>query len=399
MKSYFRVLTLVVVAGVVMLHNNMSYFLTMNKSTSGITSFGLSLSIKTRSIRLSSKPAPHFRRIENGEVEGKSEEERRRRSTRFNDRSEMIINGTDSSLNYSEIRAERSRPIGTRKLVLPNVLLIGAQKAGTSAVADWLYHNGVCKAKIFDGEPSHYEKEVHFFYEHLRYQEGVEFYSKRFEHCVGRKRKKYILDATPKYLLFSKRIYDLYNESSRAGLKKSLKLMVVLREPISREISWYNHRIFRLALLNSTGHGSIHESYRDILQSNGAIMSFDQYSETVLKDSIKVDPSNSPGIYVEHLKSWVKLFDRKQLLVLSYDELQSNPAKTRWRINKFLGTKYKGGFNKANTKESDSKIREVSLRAGQALKPLFQETNEKLYAFLRDHPGPAMEQKPFPHFE
>lgn len=216
---------------------------------------------------------------------------------------------------------------------------------------------------------------------------------------MGRKRKKYILDATPKYLLFSKRIYDLYNESSRAGLKKSLKLMVILREPISREISWYNHRVFRLALLNSTGHGSIHESYRDILHSNGAIMSFDQYSETVLKDSIRVDPSNSPGIYVEHLKSWVKLFDRKQLLVLSYDELQSNPAKTRWRINQFLGTKYKGGFNKANTKDSDSKIREVSLRAGMALKPLFHETSEELYAFLRDHPGPAMEQKPFPHFE
>jgi hypothetical protein len=216
---------------------------------------------------------------------------------------------------------------------------------------------------------------------------------------VGRKRKKNILDATPKYLLFSKRIYDLYNDSSRAGLKKNLKLIVVLREPIAREISWYNHRTFRLALLNSTGRDSIHESYKDILHSNGTIMSFDQDSETVLKDSIKVDPLNSPGIYVEHLKSWVKLFDRKQLLVLSYDELQSNPSKARWRINQFLGTKYKGGFNKSNTKENDSKIREASLRARQALKPLFHEKNEELYAFLRNHPGPRMEQKPFPHFE
>ena len=135
MKSYYRVLTLVVVAGVILLHDNMTYFLKMNKSTSGISSFGLSLSIKTHSLRPSSKPAPHFRIIENSEVEGKSEEERRRRSTHFNDRSKMIINGTDSSLYYSEIRAELSRPIGTRKLVLPNVLLIGAQKAGTSAVS------------------------------------------------------------------------------------------------------------------------------------------------------------------------------------------------------------------------------------------------------------------------
>jgi hypothetical protein len=124
-----------------MLHNNMSYFLTMNKSTLGITSFGLSLSIKTHSFGHSSEPSPHFRRNENSEVEGKSEEERRRRATSFNDRSKMIINGTDSRLNYSEIKAERLRPIDTRKLVLPNVLLIGAQKAGTSAVSVYI---GAC---------------------------------------------------------------------------------------------------------------------------------------------------------------------------------------------------------------------------------------------------------------
>eukprot|EP00804_Cyclotella_cryptica_P018921 CCRYP_006460-RA/>CCRYP_006460-RA protein AED:0.02 eAED:0.02 QI:124/1/1/1/0.5/0.33/3/814/441 len=402
-KSLHHVLALVVVTAVVMLHNSTSNVVTMNTSASATTLFGTSLSSEAHASQDSTETTSHSSssrgktKTENWEDEGERREKRTRRPTSSNDTIGIIRNGAVSRPKYSKIGAGYSKLINTKKLVLPNVLLIGAQKAGTSAVADWLYHNGVCKAKIFDGEPTHYEKEVHFFDEDVRYHEGVEFYSHRFEHCAGKTRKKYILDATPRYLLFSKRIHDVYNQALQGGFKKKLKLIVVLREPISREVSWYNHRTYRLALMNSTD--QIHESYRDILYTNGTIMSFDEYSETVLKESITENPLNSPGIYSEHLKSWANLFGRKRILVLSYDELQSKPSKARWRINRFLGTKYKGGFNKSNTKESDNKIRDISIRAREALEPLFKEMNEELYKFLRDHPGPQMEQNPFPRFK
>ena len=49
---------------------------------------------------------------------------------------------------------------------LPTILLAGAQKGGTSALAFWLHslnenNTGVCQAAVFDGEPDWYKKEVH----------------------------------------------------------------------------------------------------------------------------------------------------------------------------------------------------------------------------------------------
>jgi len=66
---------------------------------------------------------------------------------------------------------------------LPDILLIGAQKAGSSALANWLFDYGICPARVFDQEPKFYRKEVHYFGNEERYAEGVEFYTHRFAHC------------------------------------------------------------------------------------------------------------------------------------------------------------------------------------------------------------------------
>ena len=75
---------------------------------------------------------------------------------------------------------------------MPLTLLIGAQKAGTSIIADCLFkHGGFSRPNVFDGEPHFYNKEVHFFYLDERYCKGANFYRKRFEGSDG-------LDATQK---------------------------------------------------------------------------------------------------------------------------------------------------------------------------------------------------------
>lgn len=52
---------------------------------------------------------------------------------------------------------------------LPSVQLIGAQKSGTSAIADWLFGGGSCRPDTFDGDPIYYNKEVHYFDDERRY--------------------------------------------------------------------------------------------------------------------------------------------------------------------------------------------------------------------------------------
>ena len=65
---------------------------------------------------------------------------------------------------------------------LPNLLQIGGQKCGSSALSEWLTGQGVCEGELFEGEPYYFAKESHFFDEPPRYEKGIEFYAKRFGH-------------------------------------------------------------------------------------------------------------------------------------------------------------------------------------------------------------------------
>lgn len=46
------------------------------------------------------------------------------------------------------------------------------------------------------------------------------------------------MDATPKYQLYPQRVHRFYRE---AGMEKTMKIMFTMREPVSRDMSWYNH--------------------------------------------------------------------------------------------------------------------------------------------------------------
>ena len=254
-------------------------------------------------------------------------------------------------------------------------------------------NNGVCHAQTFPGEPDFYQKEVHFFNEKVRYFEGIEFYAKRFEKCV-REDKQFILDATPAYMNQARRVYRTYtDEKAQISAIKNLKLICILREPISRELSWYNHKL-SLVLNGRSDMGFA----KDIVHANSTIKTFDEYSDELAK-KIEQGSSDGKSLYVDHLKKWVELFDRKKLLILSYDELLQDPSMVIQRIEKFLGTNLSGSFPHTNSKENPQKVKEVPLHAKEVLGPLFKEKNEELYKFIKDHPGPSMEQSPFPRFK
>jgi len=259
-------------------------------------------------------------------------------------------------------------------------------------IAALLHENGVCRAQIFPGEPNYFEKEVHFFDTPNRYNEGIEFYAKRFEKCAPQK-KQFILDATPDYLNIAYRVHEIYTDKkAQNSAINNLKLICILREPISRELSWYNHK------LSVVLEGKDDEYAYDIVHENSTIKTFDEYSNG-LAQKMKGTHPGSYSVYVAHLKEWVKWFDRKNLLILSYDELVQEPSMVIQRIEKFLGTKLTGSLPQANSQENPQKVKVVSSHAKEVLGSAFRDKNEELYRFIHDHPGPPMEQNPFPRFE
>lgn len=274
---------------------------------------------------------------------------------------------------------------------LPDVQLIGAQKAGTSALADWIFdHGGFGRPHVFGSEPWYYSKEVHFFDIDSRYAKGLAFYAKRFEHHTM------TMDATPDTLAFAERVRSIYDA---AGQAESVKIIVILREPVSRELSLFNHLAHDWRTLSDSEKTGWN---RQIIKSNGSLMSFEDFVTCVSVPAFADE--NGPGrstrhsMYAFHLRKWFALFDRRQILVLSYQELEDHPGSLQARVRAFLGKDIPGELKHANSNDNPQKLREPSPPAKHALSKILDPLNDELYSLLESHPRPPMEQNPFPRF-
>lgn len=282
---------------------------------------------------------------------------------------------------------------------LPAVQLIGAQKAGTSAIAEWLFEGGFRRPNVFDGEPPYYSKETHFFDIDWNYNRGLDYYKKRFE---GDTTGSPALDATPDNLTFPERVHDTY-QSAGFNQVHTVKIIVILREPVARELSLYNHLVFDCRNLEPAQLNSWHEQVK---KPDGSLMSFDEFINDVTMPALATDESEDHGVgrssrhglYATHLEKWFDLFDREQILVLSYDELCKNPQKLKERIQSFVGRYIPGKLRLANSNDSPHKILMPSGETRQLLEKVMAPHNERLYQLLEDKIGPSMEQKPFPRF-
>jgi len=281
---------------------------------------------------------------------------------------------------------------------LPTVQLIGAQKAGTTAIATWLYNGGFRRPKVFDGEPHHYRKEVHFFDLEWRYKQGIHFYADRFKNSTHNLQEfSLTLDATPNTLPFAERVRTTY-EAAGGGQAHTVKIIVILREPISRELSLYNHLAFACRNFAPNERTTWHNQ---VVNEDGSIMSFDDFILQKSVPSLERE-SDQDRLYAKHLQKWFKLFDRGQILILSYDELQNQPKQLQERLETFLGCKIPGELPRSNSKDSEHKVllpTPAASKAIETLRGIFTPLNEELYELLESNPGQNMEQRPFPRFE
>mmetsp|Transcript_7232 Transcript_7232/g.21459 ORF Transcript_7232/g.21459 Transcript_7232/m.21459 type:complete len:399 (-) Transcript_7232:495-1691(-) len=298
--------------------------------------------------------------------------------------------------------------IGARvkpQLQLPNVLLVGAQKAGTTALASMLYQSGVCKPEVFGNDPAYYSKEVHFFDRPNRFRQGPSFYARRFRHCAN---SNLAMDATPAYFSFADRIRTTYDAVGN-NQSEGLKILMIIREPIARELSVYNHKAY---MYGKNKHNNTFAN--DIAWENGDILSFAEYAErtrghinpngTCRSEKQRARPYSFQycfGLYASHLENWLKFFDSTNILVLAYDELLSDEEQIKRRVQMFLNFEkdvQMGKIEKRNVKKSGNKIDLPSCSMQSKLVATYRASNEALYKLLRTKSEPEMEQRPFPRF-
>ena len=237
----------------------------------------------------------------------------------------------------------------------------------------------------------YFDKEVHFFDYPDRYSQGMEFYAKRFSNC-GKDRLS--MDATPNTFRFPKKVHDTYHEAG-AGQISKVKIILVVRDPISRELSLYNHMLTKYLETQSKD-----AWFSEVASEDGSALGFDEYVEKVLEPNLaEVNQGLKTSFYAHNIGEWSRYFSRDQILVLSYDEVHMKPKLAQDRVCNFLGSNFPGELPVSNNKETSSKVHAISCSVRERLDRIFKEKNDKLYSLLDQSPGPLMEQRPFPKLQ
>jgi hypothetical protein len=187
----------------------------------------------------------------------------------------------------------------------PTFLVLGAQKAGTTWIADMLrQHPEICMPE---------QKEIHFFNKKKNYERGLDWYEQHFRDCSVSVRG----EATPNYLWTS----NDPNEIRESGRVKNvpevvyetypdLKFIVSLRDPVNRAVSAYRTLI-------RGGYISPQKGILDVAHRHGIL---------------------TMGDYQTHLSRWFRYFPKSRFLFLLFEEdVKESRDETVERMYQFLG--------------------------------------------------------------
>ena len=199
---------------------------------------------------------------------------------------------------------------------LPDFVIIGAQKAGTTSVFNYLgEHPDIVLSR---------KKEVHYF--DLNFRRSPSWYRSHFPTEFDRKagaRQAVSGEATPYYLLHP------LAPARMAATMPEIRVVVLLRNPVDRAYSHYQHEVdFNRETL----------SFEDAIGSEDARLSGEiermirgQDSEEFRRHSYL-----ARGRYAEQLENWFGHLNRQQVLIGTTEFLQSDPQTFYSEVLRFL---------------------------------------------------------------
>lgn len=268
----------------------------------------------------------------------------------------------------------------------PAFLIIGAQKAGTTALYYYLAdHPQILPAR---------EKEVGFFVPELvadwpehpnhhilctpsgtafddprSYRTAAAWYHRHFPlpHELGRERLTF--EATPEYLYYPRAAERIFRYEPR------MKLVALVRDPVERAFSaWNMYRNFG--------------DYRPwIYAPRKEVRDFDLAVREEIDEIVCNETKNGPGyvrrgLYYDQLVRYFELFDRRQIVVLHAEDLRANTRTVLNDVLRFLGLpeySHRREWEPMLVGRYEQLIPDSSLRL---LREFYRPHNAKLYQLL-----------------
>lgn len=241
---------------------------------------------------------------------------------------------------------------------LPDFLIIGTQKGGTTSLYEYLKAHAVLQSNIT-------AKEVHFFDE--QYDKGEAWYRSNFP---KKKADRLYYEASPYYI-----IHPLAPQRIAQKLP-DVKLIALLRNPIDRAYSSYQHQVRAGREELSFEEAIAHEAER-LAGEKEKIIADPAYNSYAYRKYSYIER----GKYIDQIQNWHRFFKKEQLLILSSEAFWSDPEGAFKEIFDFLGVEAVEikAAKKHNTGNYKSKM-DPDLR--KKLHELYRPYNDKLFEYL-----------------
>jgi hypothetical protein len=263
-----------------------------------------------------------------------------------------------------------------KRRALPDFLILGAQKSGTSSLYRYLAQHPQIRAS----EP----KEVHYFdggsdVANDSYARGEAWYRSHFPLLSDLAPGQKVFEASPLYLL-----HPLAAERIAAAVPQA-KLIAVLRNPVDRALSHYFHNVRNNDLRVN----------REELPPRAAMAAEEARLADVIargdygNEIYRAFTYKARGRYLEQLERYWAHFPRENLLTLRAEDLFRDPAATVGQVFDFLELDPAPGRidYKPQNVGRNSAIASVDPLALAELEAYFAPLNRALGAALGTDPG------------
>ncbi len=199
--------------------------------------------------------------------------------------------------------------------VLPNLVILGAQRCGTTSLfRDLAAHPAIMRSWV---------KEVDYFSRSR--DRGIGWYQSHFPLAISRwvvqvsaRRRPAVIEASPSYL------FDPHAPANARTAIPDAKLVVLLRNPTDRALSHYHHQVRRGREPLSFAE-SIEREWR--LIETGSSENSGKSVPTYL----------ARGRYAEQLKRWMACYPTEQFLIIRSEDYFAAPEKMLAQVLAFAG--------------------------------------------------------------
>jgi hypothetical protein len=246
---------------------------------------------------------------------------------------------------------------------LPDFLIIGAQKCGTTFLYQFLVQHPRVKSAFL--------KEVHYF--DLNFAKGNNWYRSNFPLQLRNTRRYITGEASPYYLFHP-------HAAKRASMVvPDAKLITLLRNPVERAYSHYQHQVKRV-----TGEA------RETLPFEEAIEAEDRTLPAEVSKMLRDEYYQSPGHrtrsylgrgeYIDQLLAWSDFFPRKRMLVVKSEDLFDDTTNTLGRVLDFLEIPHWAPETYSIPNKREYAGLDPAVR--QRLDEYYEPYNQRLYEYL-----------------